>query len=179
MRLTSGQAAKPFEVVDIFGNRIRLRDYAGRKVMLSFYRYASCPLCNLRVHQLSERCADFNSKGLSLLAFFQSPETSIRQYVGRQNSPFPIVADPDRTIYRLYGVESSWIGFFAAGVTKLPHLIQATVKGFRPGKMEGQIALVPADFLIGPDQTIQTAYYGHDIGDHLPIKAIDSWLQTA
>lgn len=179
MRLQSGEPAKPFTVTDIFGKPIGLQDYAGRKLMLSFYRYASCPLCNLRVHQLSLRCEEFKAKGLSLLAFFQSPETSIRQYVGRQDAPFPIVADPERRIYRLYAVESSWVGFFTAGVTRLPHLLQAAAKGFRPGKMEGRIALVPADFLIGPDLTIETAYYGQDIGDHLPMKAIDAWLQTS
>ncbi len=179
MRLQPGEPAKPFEVMDIFSHRIRLQDYEGQKVMLSFYRYASCPLCNLRVHQLTQRYHDFKTKGLKLLAFFQSPQASIAKYVGRQDAPFPIVADPERTIYRQYGVESSWAGFFIAGVTKLPHLIKASLKGFLPGKMEGKTALVPADFLIGPDLKIEVAYYGHDIGDHLSMEAIDAWLHTA
>ncbi len=178
MRLRAGESAQPFEVTDIFGGRINLRDFEGQKLMLSFYRYASCPLCNLRVHQLASRFDEFKANNLNLLAFFQSPQASIAKYVGRQDVPFPIVADPEREVYRQYGVESSWAGFFMAGVTKLPHLIKASLKGFLPGKMEGKTALVPADFLIGPDLKIEVVYYGHDIGDHLPMEAIDAWLQT-
>jgi len=179
MRLQTGEPAKPFEVTDIFGSRISLQDFEGQRLMLSFYRYASCPLCNLRVHQLVTRFDEFKSKHLTLLAFFQSPQASIAKYVGRQEVPFPIVADPERMVYRQYGVESSWAGFFIAGVTKLPRLIKASLKGFFPGKMEGQTALVPADFLIGPDLKIEVAYYGNDIGDHLPMEAIEAWLHTA
>ena len=178
MRLQPGDPARHFEVQDIFDKRIRLSDYEGRKLMLSFYRYASCPLCNLRIHQLIGRYAEFQSRGLDMLAFFQSPRASIQKYVGRRDAPFAIVADPDRTVYRQYGVESSWMGFFMAGITKLPHLLKATAKGFLPGKMEGDTALVPADFLIGPDLHIETAFYGADIGDHLPMEAIDAWLQS-
>jgi thioredoxin-dependent peroxiredoxin len=36
--------------------------------------------------------------------------------------------------------------------------------------------MVPADFLIGPDLTVQVAYYGKDIGDHLPVERINGWL---
>ena len=39
--------------------------------------------------------------------------------------------------------------------------------------------MVPADFLIGPDSTIQVAYYGSDIGDHLPIEKINEWLDSS
>lgn len=35
---------------------------------------------------------------------------------------------------------------------------------------------VPADFLITPDGTIDTAYYGKDIGDHLDMAIIEQWL---
>ena len=178
MRLQPGQPARHFEVQDIYDKRICLSDYEGRKLMLSFYRYASCPLCNLRVHQLIERYAEFQSNGLELLAFFQSPKASILKYVGRRDAPFPIVADPDRTVYRQYSVESSWVGFLMAGITKLPHLRKAMSKGYLPGKIEGQTALVPADFLIGPDLKIAVAFYGHDIGDHMPTERIDAWLQT-
>ena len=39
--------------------------------------------------------------------------------------------------------------------------------------------MVPADFLIDPDLTVQVAYYGSDIGDHLPIEKIYEWLEDA
>jgi len=171
MRIQPGQPAKDFEVQDIFGNQFSLSHFKGKKLLLSFYRYASCPLCNLRVHQLIQQYPDFKAKGLHLLAFFQSPVKSIRKYVGKQEAPFPIIADPDHDVYRAYGVETSWPGFIK-GSFRLMTLTTAARKGFFPGKMEGKKSLVPADFLIGPDLMVEKAYYGNDIADHMPIQEI-------
>ena len=111
-----------------------------------------------------------------MLAFFESPRESILKHVGKQGVPFPIVADPERGIYELYGVESSWWGYLK-GMLKFSRLYDAVIrKRFLPGKTEGKRAIVPADFLIGPNLTIHKAYYGKDIGDHLPIEEIERFL---
>jgi peroxiredoxin len=168
--------ARPFTVHDIFDREISLTDYKGKKLMISFYRYASCPLCNLRVSKLIQLYPDLHKRGLRILAFFQSPRDSIVQYVGRQDAPFPIVSDPERKIYRLYRVESSW-GGFARSLTNLSRWHDAINRHkFRPGRMEGDKALIPADFLIGPDLVIKNAFYGKDIGDHLPLADIEAFL---
>ena len=175
MRLKKGEFAKDFNVIDIFGNKISLRDYSGKKLMLSFYRYASCPLCNLRVHQLIQYYPKFHEKGLEMLAFFQSPRESILKYVGKQDTPFPIIADPNREVYDLYRVESSLKGYLK-GLKKTSAFSEARKLGFKGGKAEGKKTLIPADFLIGPDLRIEVAYYGKDIGDHLPIEEIERFL---
>jgi peroxiredoxin Q/BCP len=176
MRIVEGQPAEDFQMEDTFGTPIALNDYVGKKLLLSFYRYASCPLCNLRIAELIEHYPSFHDKGLYMLAFWESPKESILEYVGRQDVPFPIVADPKRNVYRLYGVESSWLGYIR-GMLRLSGFYKALRKGFLPGKMEGEKALLPADFLIGPDLIIKKAYYGKDIGDHLPIEEIEQFLR--
>ncbi len=47
MRLGEGQKATDFKAKDIFDDKITLENYKGKKLLLSFYRYASCQLCNL------------------------------------------------------------------------------------------------------------------------------------
>ena len=179
MKLKNGHQAIDFQVKDIYGTPISLADFSGKKLMISFYRYASCPLCNLRVHELIQHFPAFNSNGLSMLAFFQSPAERIRKYVGKQDAPFPIIADPNHEIYQRYGVTPSWLGFGKAIAFKLPMAFQAVFeKGFLPGRMDGDKAMIPADFLITPEQTIHRAFYGSDIGDHLPIKEIQSFLES-
>jgi hypothetical protein len=79
-------------------------------------------------------------------------------------------------VYDLYGVESSWKGF-VIGARDSVKFKEAKKLGFTRGKMEGKRALIPADFLIGPDLIIRRAYYGKDIGDHIPIKEIKLFLQ--
>ena len=51
MRIQPGQPAKNFTIEDVFGNSVALPDYKGQRLMLSFYRYAACPLSNLRIHE--------------------------------------------------------------------------------------------------------------------------------
>ena len=176
MRLREGDKAPPLDVVDTEGNPVRLRDYRGGRLHLSFYRYASCPYCNLRVSRLGELAHGWKERGLSLVGVFQSPPEGIANYVGKQAPPFPIVSDPRHHLYDLYRVESSWAGFLKAGVVGVGDLFAAGKKGFMPGRMEGRKALLPAEFLIGPDGTIERAFYGSAISDHLPLQEIDEWL---
>ncbi|NPD88705.1 MAG: AhpC/TSA family protein [Asgard group archaeon] len=173
MRLKAGDVAKDFSLEDISGKQLSLADFKDKKLLLSFYRYASCPLCNLRVSQLIQIYDELKSKGLCFIAFFQSPKESIEKYVGIQNAPFPIISDPERKIYKLYGVEHSWIGYLRGGISIT--MLRALWKGFMIGKMEGKKNLLPADFLID-NIKVKKAYYGKTISDNLPIDEIKEFL---
>ena len=176
-KLMPGRIAPAFTVWDTGGSRIDLQDYLGRHVLLSFYRYASCPLCNLRVHDLARRHSDWRARGLDMLAVFQSPTDKMMRYVGNQHVPFPLIADPDERLYSLYGVGHSWGGFLKAWATRLPEIGRSVIgKGFLPGSVENGIHRIPADFIIDPLGQITVAYYGRDIGDHLPMDRIERFL---
>ena len=178
-RLKQGDIAPQFSGFDHVGKPYKLEDYTGRWLMLSFYRYASCPLCNLRVHTLSKRSSEWQDKGLHMLAVFQSPAEKIQQYVGRQQLPFPLIVDPEQRLYALYKVRHSWAGFLKAAVTRLPEAIRSVLGNkFLPGSVEGGIHRIPADFIIDPQGRIVEVYYGNDIGDHLPLDRIEQRLQT-
>lgn len=114
-----------------------------------------------------------------MIAVFQSSPELIRSYVAQQNAPFPIVADPGKVLYTQYGVESSRKAVARASVRRLPDAARAMAKGFVPTRIDGDTALVPADFLIDEDGVVRVAYYGRDIGDHLPIERIASFLRVA
>ncbi|RZU38677.1 peroxiredoxin [Fluviicoccus keumensis] len=175
MRLQPGQAAPAFTVTDFTGVSRSLSDYRGRKVLLSFYRYASCPFCNLRIHQLRQQAAVWEAKGLVMLAVFQSPAASILEYSAGETVEFPIIPDPEMTLYKTYGVESSWLAFAKSGL-RAADIAKATAKGFLPGKVEGDMNRVPADFLIDEAGIIRTAFYGKDIGDHLATAAVEAFI---
>ena len=172
MRLQAGQAAPDFSMPDISGQMIRPGDYRGRFLLLSFYRYASCPFCNLRVHELKQRLPEFGARQLSLVAVFQSARAGILEYVGRQQPAFPLIPDPEQVMYRRFRVESSLAGFVKGLALRAGRAVQSMRAGFLPGRMDGSKTRVPADFLIGPEGRILTAYYGKDISDHLPIDEI-------
>lgn len=177
MKLQQGQAAPDFNVLDIFDTPISLQDYAGQKLLISFYRFASCPFCNLRVHKLIQQLPEFSNRGLNIISFWQSPKESIRKDVGRQQPPFPLIPDPKRHIYQLYGLERSKTAVAKAILFHFNLIVEANQKGFHKKEIDGDMEQIPADFLINPDGTIHQAYYGTHVGDHLPFSAIRAFLE--
>lgn len=179
MRLQMGQTAPFFAAQDTHGRLIRLDDYRGHYLLLSFYRHASCPFCNLRIHELMQRLAEFENVGLSLVAVFQSPPEQIAQYIGKQRPPFVILPDPRLYLFHEYGVETSLRALLIGATRKLGRVWRAVRLGFFPGRVQGSVARVPADFLIGPRGEILIAYYGRDISDHVPIETLLQKLRVA
>ena len=102
MRLKPGDTAPPFQATDLEGRLIELSDFRGKNLLLAFFRYASCPLCNLRINALIRHHDALQVFGLDIVAVFQSPPDRLRQYAGRQQPPFALVPDPDDGISTLY-----------------------------------------------------------------------------
>ena len=174
MRLMVGVEAPEITGETWDGASVRLSALRGEKVWLTFFRYATCPLCNLRVHELIKRYSGFAEKGLRVLAVFQSPPESIAEHVGKQGPPFPLICDPSEELYAQYGVEQSVAGFLSPG--NLGGLIKARKKGFKVGRMEGTKSRLPAEFLIDEKGVIQNAFYARRIGEHLPFERVDQFI---
>lgn len=183
-RITEGERACAFRTMDIAGHVVDLADYSGRHVLLSFFRFASCPFCNLRVHRMIERYAAYRDAGMEIIAVFESLRETMLQYVaGRMDAPFPLIADPEDHLYRLFGLEKSWGKFAMAYLnprTAAKRARDAAAagfgKGFWPGKIDAAPHRMPADFLIGPDMVVRKAWYGTYPGDHLPFEMIERLL---
>lgn len=175
MPLQPGAVAPVFHTVDMFDQPVRLDALRGRPVLLSFMRYASCPMCNLRVRELALAHERLSGEGLVVLVVFQSTADSMRQYVGRQDAPFALIPDPTMDLYRRYQVEKGWLGLLAPG--NLMPALRAFASGFLPGRIDGPIERLPADFLIGADGRIERALYARTAGEHLPLDEVDAWLK--
>ena len=177
MRLQPGDRAVPFSVETIDGKTISLESFAGKPLLLMFYRYASCPMCNLRLRDFARHYASLHERGLEVVAFFHSPARNIRRNAGKQNYPFHLVLDPQYNVYRSYGVETSWPRFFLSML--LPGFYLDWIRSMRYGFWGGvdwQMGKMPADFLIGPDGRILKTHYGRDIGDHLAVQEVEGIL---
>lgn len=156
------------------GKTLQLADYKDKKVWLAFFRYAACPLCNLRVHEMIQRHRELKKKGIQILAVFQSDEKSIAKYVGQQKPPFPLIADPEEKLYKRFGLKKGLWAFFHPGNSFL--FLKALLKGFRGMNPEGTVTRVPGDFLIAPGLKLKTEYHGKKIGDHIPWKQVERFI---
>ncbi len=135
--------------------------------MISFYRFASCPFCNLRVREVIRKLPELEGK-LQVVAIFDSPLQSLRKHVSGHLAPFPVLADPGREIYQRFRIEHSTVGMLKGMIFRMPALMRAMfVHGYWPIPMDGNITSMPADFLVDENGIIRTAHYGADEGDHL------------
>lgn len=174
MRIQVGQLAPEVETADVFGRPVSLQALRGRPVLLSFYRYASCPICNLRVRDLRQAAPALEARGLVLLGVFQSDAATIGRYVGRQQAPFPLVADPGLALYRRYGVERGWVAMLRWPT--IAAALQAFGAGFLPGRVDGPFDRTPADFLIDAEGRIAIAHYGQHLSDHVAVDTLQAAL---
>ena len=177
MRLKIGDKAVPFSAETIAGKTVSLNQFAGKPLLLMFYRYASCPMCNLRLRDFAQHFPKLHERGLEVVAFFHSPARNIRANAGQRNYPFHIVADPQFKVYRSYGIETSWLRFLFS--MALPSFYVDWVRAMRYGIWGGvdwQMGKMPADFLIAPNGLIVRVHYGREIGDHLPVTEVEAAL---
>lgn len=159
---------------DYLGNKINLADYRGKKVLLSFFRWASCPFCNLRIRQLIIQYPEFVKNKIEIIALFAATGGEISKYAGKQNAPFPIIPDPELDLYAKYGIKESFSGMVKV-MLKPVELFKVMTSGFFNVKTIHKKSILPVDFLIGEDQLIYRAYYGKDYGDHIPIADVLAW----
>ncbi len=171
MRLTSGAKVKNIRLPAIDGSMFDTESVKGKPFMLSFFRFASCPFCNLRVNELVKRFDEFGND-FTIVAVFDSPLDNLKRHAEKHKSPFPILADENNKYYKEYGIEHSVRGMLKGMFYRMPTLLKGMSKGYIPLRFKGSITTMPADFLIDREGIIQTAYYGKDEGDHLPFDTV-------
>jgi len=142
--------------------------------MLSFLRFAACPFCNLRVHELVSRFNEFGDN-FTIVAVFDSALGNLVRHAEGHESPFPILADESNGYYREYGIEHSLAGVFKGMFLRMPTLVRGMLKGYVPTTFKGSLTTMPADFLIDASGIIKVAKYGEDEGDHLPFDQVKAF----
>lgn len=173
-KLKEGNPAISFKAKDLNGNTVDLKDFKGQKLLLSFFRKAACPFCNMGLQELIRKHEEFKNKGIKVITFFASSKEDVLKYAGKQNPPFPIIPDADFDIYGKYGVEVSYLGMLKSMLNPVQNF-KAMTGGFFSLKTLTEEPVIPADFLIDENQKIHKAYYGKDYDDHLSVSDILTW----
>jgi peroxiredoxin Q/BCP len=177
MRPTAPALGIDFHTLDIYGRPVALADYRGKRVMLSFFRNAGCPFCNLRIYELTHRYRAWQAQSLEVIAVFSSPTDDVLRYVAKHPRPFRMVSDPGLSIYHRYGVEQSAAAVLKALLFKLPRVIRGALLGGFPLR-NAHPTLVPADFLVDEYGLIRDIWYGRDTSDHIPLKRVDAFIRA-
>lgn len=181
MKLQAGNTALDFVAKDIYGNDVRLSDYRGKKIILSFYRNVSCPFCNRRVHQVMGNNIRLKNAGVQLVFLFESSNEKLSSSVFHQGiSPWPLVGDPDKKVYKQYGVEQSTFKMMKTMlVANVGQAKKDTKELNLPEDKDASMNLIPADFFIDESFTIVKAHYGKHLDDHVDIDEMKAFAGIA
>ena len=159
---------------DIYGKEFSMEQLKGHKVYLTFLRTASCPFCNLRVHQLIQKQEAWTKKGIVTVAVFASAADEILQYAGKQEPKFTIIADPEERLYHQFGIKHSFLAMIKS-MARIGAIVETMKKGFFNVNSFTDKRILTGDFLINENQEVVLSYYGKDFGDHIDFEEIDQW----
>jgi len=171
MRIAHGTTAPTWRATDIDGNVLGDRVLRGRPYWLAFYRFASCPLCNMRVHEVVGMQPRWDDLGLRVIAVFQSPPEHLRELVALHGAEFSVVADPERRLFDTFRLERSWRGAIHPRAARRLARARRVERPDTP--RTGPNDQIPGDFVVGPHGSVTLAHYGSHIGDHAPFSAIE------
>jgi len=166
MRLTLGSPAPDFSAESIGGRRVSLQQLRGRPVLLKFYRFATCPVCNIHMHRFIQAHRMVSDAGLTTVVLYHSPADKLAE-TQDYAVPFDLIADPEKRIFRAYGVERGLRGLVSPTVMR--EYLKALMAGFPPGLLtsDGGITGNPADFLVDASGQVVFAHYGKHYADSL------------
>jgi len=140
-------------------------------VHLQFRRFAGCPICSLHIREVARRHKEISDAGITEVVVFHSTADALGRY--QADLPFAVVADPDRKLYKEFGVEASIRSVLdprawpAAGRGLLRTRSPIDAMGIGEEHL-GR----PADFLIGSDGTVLARKYGAHADDQWSVDEL-------
>lgn len=177
-QIAKGDRIGQLTLPDINGSEFNIESVRGKRFLLSFYRFASCPFCNLRINKLVSKYDELPDD-FELVAIFDSPLDNLQRFTEGHHAPFPILADEANTYYRRFGVQRSLLGVLKGAVLRMPTVIYAMFgKGYIPWVIKGSMTTMPLDILVDENGIVQSAYYGKDEGDHMPFDQVKEFADA-
>ena len=113
MSLDVGSTAPAFTLKDQTGAEVSLSDYAGSKaVALVFYPFTFTGICEGELCQLRDDVADFEAKGVQVLAVSCDSSPAQKLWAEQKGWTFPVLSDfwPHGEVARAYGVFNEAVG---------------------------------------------------------------------
>lgn len=100
-----GDAAPDLELPDASGAKRQLSEFwRGKPALVLFLRHFGCSCLAERWDRLKEEIPSFTQSGAQVVAVCQGEPERTATVAQRRGYPFPLLCDPDRRAYQLYGL---------------------------------------------------------------------------
>ncbi len=125
MTLKQGDKAPAFTTTDQDGNKVSLKDFKDKKVVLYFYPKDSTPTCTIEACNLRDNYTGLLQKGIVVLGVSVDSASSHIKFQQKHSLPFTLLADEDHALVEAYGVwaQKKMMGRNYMGILRTTFLI--------------------------------------------------------
>ena len=125
MALKIGNKAPDFESINQNGNKVKLSDFIGKKVVLYFYPRDNTPGCTAQACNLKDNYKTLQKNGYTILGISKDSPKSHQKFINKFDLPFDLIADEDQNVHMKYGtwIEKSMYGKNYMGTARWTFLI--------------------------------------------------------
>ena len=178
-QIATGDTAPQFTLPAIDGSTFNMADMKGKRVILTFFRFSTCPLCNMRIRRIIQRWNEF-SKDAVMVAVFDAKVGDLRNRMKKHDAPFVVVADETYEQFNKNGVKKSFFKFMWGALRSPLTLLQATLRGYVPLTLSiSKLSTIPVDILIDGEGKVVEAHYCKDTADHLSLERMIAFSNGA
>ena len=115
--LQPGTDAPEFSVNDHNGNKINLKDFLGKKIVLWFYPKADTPGCTMEGQGFRDDFKKFQQKDIQIFGVSLDNENDNKAFAEKFSFPYPLLCDVDREVALSYQAVSSKEDQYAARIS--------------------------------------------------------------
>ena len=125
MALKIGNKAPDFESINQNGDKVKLSDFIGKKIVLYFYPRDNTPGCTAQACNLKDNYNTLQQNGYTILGISKDSPKSHQKFINKFNLPFDLIADEDQSIHMKYNtwIEKSMYGKNYMGTARWTFLI--------------------------------------------------------
>ncbi len=125
-----GAKAPAFTLLDPSGEKVSLKDFAGKPVVLYFYPKAMTPGCTVQACGVRDAKAAFKKAGAVVLGVSIDAPARLAKFAERDGLDFTLLSDEDHAVCDKYGVwqEKTMAGRKYMGIVRTTFVIGADGK---------------------------------------------------
>ncbi len=125
MALTIGDKIPDILGKDQDGKEVKASDYVGGKLVLYFYPKDNTPGCTAEACSFRDNFSQFTKAGYKILGVSVDDEKSHVKFIEKQQLPFPLIADTNKSLVEAFGVwgEKTFMGRKHMGIFRTTFLI--------------------------------------------------------
>ncbi|MBM3401765.1 MAG: thioredoxin-dependent thiol peroxidase [Bacteroidetes bacterium] len=102
--LKAGDKAPDFVSKDQDGESVSLKQFKGKKLVLYFYPKDNTSGCTAQACSLRDNFKALKKEGYTILGVSIDDEASHRDFIAKNNLPFSLLADTEKSLVTKYGV---------------------------------------------------------------------------